>query len=1336
MSLLNNATLANSTTPYYALAGESAKNWYNFPSQNGEVLLIDSSGTQVLQSIAGNLYYNNELLAKAGDISNVADWADYPALFPVNINGQTISDVSSITVNNTLTADVIQNGALFNTGGIQSQGGIIAGSISTDPNPPFAVGDVKTTTVHASGLVSAGSVTSSGAITAQGGVDMANTAITRASSVGISNSGFAPYGSLTSPDGVALTWNGASITTGSGGNASAWANYPAVTNINANSNNVNSIATANATTVNAGLINITSSNITTSNAPLTLASTNSNINLTAYNNISENAGANLNLTVDRGASITLPANMTLTAQNGLGGNVIINSEGGYSVAGQQVGYGAITLNAFGATNQAFGLGGKIDLNAYSAGAGEYGGFTSRVSASASTIALSAGAVPTFPGLAGSMNMFGQGAVSIVASVVPPILPQIPETIYQYGLAGIRLESPAGIQHLSDSYMGNVYPISGSDLVIQGRTLPNGYVKVEDCTNLDMVGAGAITGVLTINGSAYPPPAGLGPTGPTGPQGIQGLTGPTGFQGLTGATGAGGFTGATGPTGANGTIIANATYTTATGNPPNGSWNYVAPNNLQFYGNQDITNLMIGLSDYVTIYGTAILNVVNASNSAQNVQYTIVSLSFASPIWEVIWLAGKGSAPPFANGTVCNLTYTSPPQFLSQTGNFVFLSQDGSGVDISTTTTVAENSQKLTQINYDDILLTTNITGQLVLTQGLTVDNGIVAQTNITTVGDVISNANGGLTGYTGPTGGYSLNAIAQIVLAGGNTGPTGNAGLPAFFSSSFQSSGVSPNPDSFLLLGPNILIADTPYVSAYCQYIAQQLTISSLVSVSFLDTANSSTISYTINSCIYSSGVWVLTIAGPVGLPPFSNGDLVNIYLTALSPFGTTGPAGVTGSPGTTGSIGPTGETGPTGSSGSTGDTGSTGPQGTPGSASGTGATGPTGMTGATGAQGVAGTATNTGATGRTGPTGAIGSVGATGATGPTGRTGPTGFTGPIGSQGLTGPTGPGFVPTSAYFVAKNGNDTTGNGGVGNPFLTIGKAVGLVGASQTQQVVITVMPGQYSESLTLGNKNIRIVGQQSQDTTFNTRIVGNHTITTTNATRSNNTVEFANIQLNVASGAMLTCTTTGSGAGYLYFNNCYFGDNGASGTGTSFITCASLCDIIMKQNTCRLATSTQSFTAPLILLDSPATLRVVDSQFESQNAVPFIQTNGTSSIYMANTQLFNTQPTTVFQGLLDLSSNPGALISNNIGQTSLLASTLTATGTPAINVVANGQNVVLVSNIFGVRAGASNATHAVESNLGSTATVIYYAQNNNLPNTAGSLVSGGGITTTALHNVS
>jgi len=323
---------------------------------------------------------------------------------------------------------------------------------------------------------------------------MTNSAITRAASVGISNAGLAPYGSLTSPDGVMLTWNGQAVNTGGGGSAAAWSTFPAI------SGNVD----LSGSTITSGAANPIAITAATN---LGLNATAGTVTTTASANIAENAGANYNVTVDQGANVVQAAGINLTAQNGLGGNIVLNSEGGFSVLGQQVGFGAIELNALGAANQAFALGGKIDLNAYSAGVGDYGGFTSRVSASAATIALSAGSAPVLPGLAGSMNIFGQGAVSIVASVIPPILPQIPETVYAYGLLGVRLESPAGIQMLSDMYAGNVYPISGGDLVLQGRTLPDGFVRIEDCTNIDMVGTGAITGVQTINGAAYPPPAG-------------------------------------------------------------------------------------------------------------------------------------------------------------------------------------------------------------------------------------------------------------------------------------------------------------------------------------------------------------------------------------------------------------------------------------------------------------------------------------------------------------------------------------------------------------------------------------------------------------------------------------------------------------------------------------------------------------------------------------------------------------------------------------------------------------------------------------------------------------
>jgi hypothetical protein len=205
----------------------------------------------------------------------------------------------------------------------------------------------------------------------------------------------------------------------------------------------------------------------------------------------DTAGTAYNVTVDQGLNVLAAANVNVTAQNGLGGNIALNAQPGYQLGPEQIGYGAIQLNAYGSSNQVLGLGGKIDINAYSGGLGEYGSATSRVSVSSATIALSAGAAPTLPGLAGSMNIFGQGAVSIVASLIPPVLPQFPETVYLYGLGipgtagGVRMESPNGIQALSDFYAGTVYPLDGGGLNLKGRSLPTGYVNIQDVASFVM-----------------------------------------------------------------------------------------------------------------------------------------------------------------------------------------------------------------------------------------------------------------------------------------------------------------------------------------------------------------------------------------------------------------------------------------------------------------------------------------------------------------------------------------------------------------------------------------------------------------------------------------------------------------------------------------------------------------------------------------------------------------------------------------------------------------------------------------------------------------------------------
>jgi len=537
MSVLNTSTMANPSTSYYALKGEQGNNWWTFPSQTGQVLLQDPSGTQVLQAIGNDLFYNTELLAKASDIQDIADWALYPALADVNVDGKSLLDISSAVINNTLTTNVLDATSISN------QSNIVTATLQVAGEPVPSLGQITTKTLASSGALTAGSLTTTG------GLDMANTAITRASTVNISNSGFAPYGALTSPDGVALTWNGASINTGAAGNASQWANYPAVATINANTNSITNVGTVTGTgnitttgtvqggTLSNGTLSATVNTITGGAAStLTVAggtgqgvaitgtaisetSTNGNISRTSYSQLNDAAGSSYGLTVDRGLNITAAANVDITAQNGSGGNIALNAQPGYQLGNQQVGFGAIQLNAYGSSNQLLGLGGKIDINAYSGGLGEYGSATSRVAVSAATIALSAGAVPTLPGTAGAMNIFGQDIISIVASLVPPVLPQFPQSVYIYGdgipgtAGGVRLSSPNGVQLADNSelYATDIYPYTSNGLNLKGRASfpgPAADVTISDCASIAMRNAGTITGVVSINGVAYPPPAGL------------------------------------------------------------------------------------------------------------------------------------------------------------------------------------------------------------------------------------------------------------------------------------------------------------------------------------------------------------------------------------------------------------------------------------------------------------------------------------------------------------------------------------------------------------------------------------------------------------------------------------------------------------------------------------------------------------------------------------------------------------------------------------------------------------------------------------------------------------
>lgn len=88
------------------------------------------------------------------------------------------------------------------------------------------------------------------------------------------------------------------------------------------------------------------------------------------------------------------------------------------------------------------------------------------------------------------------------------------------------------------------------------------------------------------------------------------------------------------------------------------------------------------------------------------------------------------------------------------------------------------------------------------------------------------------------------------------------------------------------------------------------------------------------------------------------------------------------------------------------------------------------------------------------------------------------------------------FTPQHTFFVAKNGNDTTGSGSINSPFTSITGALNYVSsniADSGANVLILVAPGSYLENITITRPRTHIVGMVKAQSNV-ARIDGNITI--------------------------------------------------------------------------------------------------------------------------------------------------------------------------------------------------------------------------------------------------
>lgn len=123
---------------------------------------------------------------------------------------------------------------------------------------------------------------------------------------------------------------------------------------------------------------------------------------------------------------------------------------------------------------------------------------------------------------------------------------------------------------------------------------------------------------------------------------------------------------------------------------------------------------------------------------------------------------------------------------------------------------------------------------------------------------------------------------------------------------------------------------------------------------------------------------------------------------------------------------------------------------------------------------------------------------------------------------------------TQVVYVSKNGNDSTGNGSFGQPYLTIGQALtSVTDSSPTKRYEIYINPGDYNENLSL-KANVFIVGSGP----LLTKITGS-TVDINEATwnvNADNRSGFQDLSLNNVATWDFTAQTNNA-QGKLYFYN-------------------------------------------------------------------------------------------------------------------------------------------------------------------------------------------------------
>ena len=435
----------------------------NISTLSGTMIMRDENGNlNLLHAISSNLYFNNELLAKAGDVQNVADWALYAAVADIDADNRPIINAISIDTSSTIKSELNVgdiNADAINIGVTNTAKTKVFDLEAVNQVTPNVIVDTATKSVGTVGQYLSKDLNNVLAWTTPAAPSTAVTSI-----AGISN-----VVTLTSTDNsVTITPSGQNINlqANTGGSVANWSNYGAVSDVNFNNY-----------TIKAGVLPITADNGTSTDP--------STVNISTTNGLYGNIGITANSGQILGQAGTSGGLINITAN---GGNNVLTGD-----------HGKVSIIANPGTAGTLSTGGLVEITANS-------GFndvtlTSAIKFSAAGINSYAGAIPSIGSVAGYNFIYGTGGVNISAGL-PAAFPNIPGTVYIYGTSGVEVNSTLYTTTIRPYWDGS--SITAANLTIQGRSLPAALVNLRDINYMYMGGDGAITGLTSINGIPYPP----------------------------------------------------------------------------------------------------------------------------------------------------------------------------------------------------------------------------------------------------------------------------------------------------------------------------------------------------------------------------------------------------------------------------------------------------------------------------------------------------------------------------------------------------------------------------------------------------------------------------------------------------------------------------------------------------------------------------------------------------------------------------------------------------------------------------------------------------------------